>query len=461
MSLQGLLSHCWPTDNFGLCSLVGRPEKKVDRGKLGWCGLVMERLKRYTQLNQSTTVTVTFVYAHTLDTPYSLRISVQRTKKRKTMREKFGKKSTDLILKGNQAANKLVASIHVDTSPIMPVSSDMPSILLLHKQDKLKQTWSSQCKGRNQSYSTVDSNLRHQITCNLIYTNSRVHRTHPHLHPWCIYCTETQTHIFIDCPAAKDIWNEQWKKSRAQEHRDRQIPPLLPPNHPTIQPPNATHHLLQLNPARNSRQWDTYSWAYCPSLFERPFESFLEVRIVHRPSAAQFKPSTRSRHYWPIIATSTFSSMAAQTPKDLLVSLINAHKPNDGYTTAWVDAAVDKIDAAGDGKVRNWILKIQNSTPGFVADYIALKNSIDAAGESRPFLFSLFSSRCPQGLYGALRASQALARIAAALGVVLAAVTWCIQIHQLQTQIQQQSLAYANSVPDLYDRVRQALGGQD
>ncbi|PRP87545.1 hypothetical protein PROFUN_00756 [Planoprotostelium fungivorum] len=77
-------------------------------------------------------------------------------------------------------------------------------------------------------------------------------------------------------------------------------------------------------------------------------------------------------------------SMAAQTPKDLLVSLINAHKPNDGYTTAWVDAAVDKIDAAGDGKVRNWILKIQNSTPGFVADYIALKNSIDAAAQTAP-----------------------------------------------------------------------------
>ncbi|PRP79463.1 hypothetical protein PROFUN_12589 [Planoprotostelium fungivorum] len=122
--------------------------------------VVMERLmKRYTQLNQFTTVTVTFVYAHTLDTPNSLRISVQRTKKRRTMREKFGE-NTDLILKGNQAANKLVASIHVDTSPIMPINSDMPSILLLHKQggvwttntrkdllqrlrDKLKQSWSS------------------------------------------------------------------------------------------------------------------------------------------------------------------------------------------------------------------------------------------------------------------------------------------------------------------------------
>ncbi|PRP78250.1 retrotransposable element protein [Planoprotostelium fungivorum] len=68
---------------------------------------------------------------------------------------------------------------------------------------------------------------------------------------------------------------------------------------------------------------------------------------------------------------------------DLLVSLINAHKPN-GHATVWVDAAVDKIDAAGDGKVRNWNLKIQNSTPGFVADYIALKNSIDAATQTAP-----------------------------------------------------------------------------
>ncbi|PRP84740.1 hypothetical protein PROFUN_07842 [Planoprotostelium fungivorum] len=26
--VQGLLSHCWPTDNFGLCNPIGRPEKK-------------------------------------------------------------------------------------------------------------------------------------------------------------------------------------------------------------------------------------------------------------------------------------------------------------------------------------------------------------------------------------------------------------------------------------------------
>ncbi|PRP89687.1 hypothetical protein PROFUN_00029 [Planoprotostelium fungivorum] len=29
--VQGLLSHCWPTDNFELCSPVGRPKKKVSK----------------------------------------------------------------------------------------------------------------------------------------------------------------------------------------------------------------------------------------------------------------------------------------------------------------------------------------------------------------------------------------------------------------------------------------------
>ncbi|PRP74737.1 hypothetical protein PROFUN_15505 [Planoprotostelium fungivorum] len=45
-------------------------------------------------------------------------------------------------------------------------------------------------------------------------------------------------------------------------------------------------------------------------------------------------------------------------------------------------------------------------TPGFVADYIALKNSIDTAVQTA-------SAVSPQ-THGALRASQALARIAAA-----------------------------------------------
>lgn len=93
--------------------------------------------------------------------------------------------------------------------------------------------------------------------------------------------------------------------------------------------------------------------------------------------------------------------MAQETSRTRLVRLMIAHIPNDGYNEDWLDAASDKVDAAGDGKVTVWLSKIERSAVGFVPDYVGLKTAIDVftipttgapAGESISTILARFAA---------------------------------------------------------------------
>ncbi|PRP79464.1 hypothetical protein PROFUN_12590 [Planoprotostelium fungivorum] len=113
---------------------------------------------------------------------------------------------------------------------------------------------------------------------------------------WCIYCDsthnaqipETQTHIFIDCPAAKDIWNEQWKKTRTTlglKHRLNIFQPTPDDKDPKYNPPWDPQYLglvpkdVKTTPppttAESSEEFQTMGYLVLNSLRPKSGRAFL------------------------------------------------------------------------------------------------------------------------------------------------------------------------------------------